>query len=134
MLLDSSVSVKQKLDDVVSKIKRDYEIIEEHFSEFLTNRAMKSGLEVLEDILSFFEASVDFIAVSCEKLRKTHGNFFKLAFVKALLGLRTDLTGEERNTAFQACKDVLQSFSNLDRRISASGNEILSNLDTSAAA
>ena len=118
---------------MISKIKRDYELIEEHFSDFLTNRAMKTGLEVLDDIISFFEASVDFIAVSCEKLRKTHGSFFKLPFVKALLNLRNDLSADERNRAFQNCKEVLQSFSNLDRRVSASG-EILSNLDTSAAA
>ena len=118
---------------MISKIKRDYELIEEHFSDFLTNRAMKTGLEVLDDIISFFEASVDFIAVSCEKLRKTHGCFFKLPFVKALLNLRNDLSADERNRAFQNCKEVLQSFSNLDRRVSASG-EILSNLDTSAAA
>jgi hypothetical protein len=31
---------------------------------------MKQGIEVLGDLLSFFESSPSFIGVACEKLRK----------------------------------------------------------------
>jgi hypothetical protein len=36
----------------------------------MTKRSMKSGIEVLGDLLSFFESSPAFISVACEKLRK----------------------------------------------------------------
>lgn len=42
---------------------------------------MKSGIEVLDDLVSFFESSPAFISVACEKLRKTHGPTFKLSTV-----------------------------------------------------
>lgn len=47
----------------------------------MTTRTMKSGIEVLDDLVSFFESSPAFISVACEKLRKTHGPTFKLATV-----------------------------------------------------
>jgi hypothetical protein len=58
---------------------------------------MKTGIEVLDDLISFFESSPDFISVPCEKMRRTHGPNFKLATVKAILNLRTDLNKDERN-------------------------------------
>ena len=76
----------------------------------MTNRQMKSGIEVLGDLLSFFESSPAFISVACEKLRKQHGAGFKLVTVKAILNLRTDITKEERAEALKSCKDVLDSF------------------------
>lgn len=63
------------------KIKEDYEKIEIRFGGFMTTRLMKSGIEVLDDLVSFFEASPAFISVACEKLRKTHGPTFKLVTV-----------------------------------------------------
>lgn len=62
----------------------------------MTQRQMKAGLEVLDDLVSFFESSPAFISVACEKMRKTHGPTFKMSTVKAILGLRTDLSKEER--------------------------------------
>lgn len=62
----------------------------------MTVRSMKSGIEVLDDLVSFFESSPAFISVACEKLRKTHGPTFKIGTVKAILNLRTDLTKDER--------------------------------------
>lgn len=44
----------------------------------MTLRLMRSGIEVLGDLLSFFESSPAFISVACEKLRKQHGPNFKL--------------------------------------------------------
>ena len=46
-------------------------------------------VEVIEDILSFIDASPEFLSVSCEKLRKSHGPNFKMSTVKALLHLRS---------------------------------------------
>jgi hypothetical protein len=39
-----------------------------------SKRALKNGIEVLDDLISFFESSPAFISVACEKLRKTHGS------------------------------------------------------------
>ena len=78
----------------------------------MTKRLMKSGIEVLGDLLSFFESSPAFISVACEKLRKQHGPNFKLTTVKAILNLRTDVTKEERAEALLICKQVLESYAN----------------------
>jgi hypothetical protein len=37
----------------------------------MTVRQLNLGVEVLEDMVSFFECSPDFISVPCEKLRRT---------------------------------------------------------------
>ena len=76
----------------------------------MTARLMKSGIEVLGDLLSFFESSTAFISVACEKLRKQHGPNFNLATVKAILNLRTDVDKHERAEALSICKDVLDSY------------------------
>mmetsp|Transcript_12756 Transcript_12756/g.12637 ORF Transcript_12756/g.12637 Transcript_12756/m.12637 type:complete len:208 (+) Transcript_12756:1154-1777(+) len=78
----------------------------------MSSRSMKSGIEVLDDLVSFFEASPAFISVPCEKIRKTHGPTFKMTTVKAILNLRTDLTKEERAEALRVCTEILDSFKN----------------------
>ena len=69
----------------------------------MTTRSMKSGIEVLDDLVNFFESSPAFISVACEKLRKTHGPTFQIGTVKAILNLRTDLSKEERAEAIKIC-------------------------------
>jgi hypothetical protein len=76
----------------------------------MTKRLMKTGIEVLGDLLSFFESSPAFISVACEKLRKQHGPNFKLTTVKAIMNLRSDFTKEERSEALKICKEVLDSY------------------------
>lgn len=91
---------------------------------------MKSGIEVLDDLVSFFESSPAFISVACEKLRKTHGPTFKLSTVKAILNLRTDLTKEDRMVALKVCNEILESFKNSDYSFQGTKKGIFSNLDT----
>ena len=69
----------------------------------MTKRTMKNGIEVLDDLVSFFESSPAFISVACEKMRKTHGPTFKINTVKAIMNLRTDLTKDEKNLAMKVC-------------------------------
>ena len=73
-------------------------------------RLMRTGIEVLNDLLSFFESSPAFISVACEKLRKQQGPNFKLATVKAIMNLRTDMDKEARQEALNICKEVLDSY------------------------
>jgi hypothetical protein len=81
-MLNSSNKIRQKSsEETIVKIKEDYEKIEDRFGEFMTTRSMKNGIEVLDDIVSFFESSPAFISVACEKIRKTHGPTFKIATV-----------------------------------------------------
>ena len=76
----------------------------------MTSRTMKSGIEVLGDLLSFFESSPAFISVACEKLRKQHGPNFKINTVKAILNLRNDISKDEKAAALKICKEVLESY------------------------
>lgn len=81
-MLNSSKKIRQKSsDEAIAKIKEDYEKIENRFGEYMTARSMKQGIEVLDDLVSFFESSPAFISVACEKLRKTHGPTFKMPTV-----------------------------------------------------
>jgi hypothetical protein len=76
-MLDSSTKIRQtSSDEAIAKIKEDYDKIASRFGEFMTTRSMKSGIEVLDDLVNFFESSPAFISVACEKLRKTHGPTF----------------------------------------------------------
>lgn len=110
-MLNSSAKIKQGSSErVVIKIREDYDNICNRFREFMTSRTMKSGIEVLGDLLSFFESSPAFISVACEKLRKQHGPNFKLNTVKAILNLRTDISKDERAAALKICKEVLESY------------------------
>ena len=96
---------------------------------------MKPGIEVLEDLLSFFESSPDFISVPCEKMRRTHGPNFKLATVKAILNLRTDFTKDERAQALKNCEDILDDFKKNPQydTLVQSSKGIFSALDTTQA-
>ena len=70
MLTSSSKIDNKSSEKVVVKIREDYDIINNRFSEYMTKRLMKNGIEVLGDLLSFFESSAAFVSVACEKLRK----------------------------------------------------------------
>ena len=96
---------------------------------------MKGGIEVLDDLVSFFESSPAFISVACEKMRKTHGPTFKMATVKAILNLRTDLQKDDRALALKVCEDILEEFKKnpqYDTEKKGRGG-IFSNLDTTQA-
>lgn len=132
-MLNSSKKIRQKSsEEAIAKIKEDYEKIEQRFGEFMTQRSMKSGIEVLDDLVSFFESSPAFISVACEKLRKTHGPTFKMGTVKAILNLRTDLSKEERIQALKICEEILAAFKNSDYD-NPNKRGIFSNLDISQA-
>jgi hypothetical protein len=110
-MLNSSSKIRAKSsDEVIAKIREDYNRIEKRFEEYMTRRSMKNGIEVLDDLISFFESSPAFISVACEKMRKTHGPTFKMATVKAILSLRTDLSKEDRTVALKVCEDILEDF------------------------
>ena len=110
-MLDSSSKIRAKSsEDAIAKIKEDYAKIALKFAKFMTRRSMKSGIEVLDDLVSFFESSPAFISVACEKMRRTHGPSFELGTVKAILSLRTDLSKEDREMALGVCKSIIDDF------------------------
>lgn len=109
-MLRSALQIKQAGDRVVNKIRDDYGVIQERFKDYMTLRMMRAGIEVLGDLLSFFESSPAFISVACEKLRKQHGPTFKLRTVEAILNLRSDLTREDRHDALEICRQVLKKY------------------------
>jgi hypothetical protein len=110
-MLNSSSKIRAKSsDEAIAKIKEDYSKIEQRFEEFMTKRSMKNGIEVLDDLVSFFESSPAFISVACEKMRRTHGPNFKISTVKAILNLRTDLSKEDRALALKVCEEILDEF------------------------
>jgi hypothetical protein len=71
-MLNSSSKIKAKSSALaIQKIIEDRELIIKRFQENMTVRQLNLGVEVLEDMVSFFECSPDFISVPCEKLRRT---------------------------------------------------------------
>ena len=80
------------------------------FSEYMSKRMIRPGLEVLGDIKNFFETTVDFLSISVGKMRKDHGPAFNITTVKALLSLRTDMKKDEKNRALALIKEVLDEY------------------------
>jgi hypothetical protein len=74
----------------------------------MTDRAMKTSIEVLEDFTSFFECTPGFISMPCEKLRLKFGKAnFTMKVVKNLMDLRVDLDKSDKAEALETCQEVL---------------------------
>ena len=56
---------QQHPTQVIEKINKDMETIKDRFLPYMTARSCNSGLEVLEDLLSFFDSSSEFISIPC---------------------------------------------------------------------
>ena len=122
---------KKKSEDAVEKIQKDYDKVEEMFSDFMSKRILRPGLEVLGDIKNFFESSVDFLSISVGKMRKDHGPAFNITTVKALLSLRSDMTKQEKNKCLALCKELLDDYKD-EGTVKNTG--IFNNVDTRSAA
>ena len=122
LMLNSTMSIKKSKGTslIQGKIQKDYEQISDMFSEWMTKRLLKAGLEVLTDLTNFFEASVDFLPISVGKMRKEHGPSFNLTTIKALLSLRTDLDKQEKTAILKEWKEILNEYKN-EKSISHSG-------------
>ena len=75
-----------------------------------TARTFQLNTEVLEDLISFFDASPEFISIPCQKLRRTQGKTFNMKVINALMSLRNDLEKKEKKTAIQMCEDIILNF------------------------
>ena len=80
----------------------------------MAQRTCNMGLEVLDDLVSFFECSPAFISVPCEKLRRTQGPQFNTKIVKALMALRSDLDKKEKQEAISMCQDIVENYKEAD--------------------
>lgn len=110
-LLASASKIRQQYPaEVIDKIKADQEHIKDRFVTMMSQRACNLGVEVLDDLTSFFECSPEFISVPCEKLRRTQGKQFNNKVVAALMALRTDLERPERKQAIQICEEIIKNF------------------------
>ncbi len=88
-MLNSAKNIKSKNSkDAINKIKQDCFLVQETFQDKLSKGALWLWVEVILDLENFFESSADFIQVSVEKMRKTHGPTFNFNTVKALLSLK----------------------------------------------
>uniref|UniRef100_A0A7S3KKK7 PH domain-containing protein n=1 Tax=Euplotes crassus TaxID=5936 RepID=A0A7S3KKK7_EUPCR len=122
---------KQKNFSAIDQIQKDYDLIEEMFSEYMTKRILRPSLEILGDIKNFFETTVDFLTISIGKMRKDHGPAFNITTVKALLSLRTDLQKSEKNKVLALSKELLDEYKD-EGVIKNSG--IFNNVDIASAA
>jgi len=88
----------------------------------MTHRSLKSGIEVLDDTVTFFECTPAFISLPCEKLRRTQGKQFNYKIVSALMNLRNDLSKQEKEESLKICKDIIENFRE-DLQVLSSGNK-----------
>ena len=100
----------KKAAAAIQKVRDDKEVIEGRFQQYMSARACQSGIEVLDDIVTFFECTPDFISLPCEKLRKTQGKQFNFKIVSNLMSLRQDWTRQEQQEALKICKDIIDNF------------------------
>ena len=55
---------KMKLGDLVDRLNNDIELIQEHFSVFMTGRAIQKRLDIIRELSNFVSASPDFISMA----------------------------------------------------------------------
>ena len=79
----------------------------------MANRTLNMGIEVLDDLVSFFECSPAFISVPCEKLRRTQGANFNKKIVTALMSLR-DMDKNDKKEAIAMCYDIIENYKETD--------------------
>ena len=125
LLVSSSKIGQQYSTQVLDKIKADQEHIKDRFVTMMSNRACNAGLEVLNDLTSFFECSPEFISVPCEKLRRTQGAQFNDKVVKALMGLRQDLDRVQKKEAIKICTDIFRVFEEDEKKARKKGKQLL---------
>lgn len=88
-MFNSVKNIKTKNSKVaLDKLKADSLLIKETFEDKLSKSALWPLLEIILDLENFFESGKDFIEVSVNKMRQTHGPSFNYNTVKALLALR----------------------------------------------
>lgn len=132
VLFNSFSKIKKKKDfNAIDQIQKDYDMIEDMFSDYMTKRILRPSLEILGDIKNFFETSVDFLTISISKMRQDHGPSFNLTTVKALLSLRTDLEKSDKNKVLALSKELLDEFQDAE---GATSTGIFNNVDTASAA
>ncbi len=67
-------------------------------------------LQVVQDILEFFQTSSAMAPMNILELRKINGPGFNFNTAKALLNIRIDFTSAERNEALTESKKVRQNY------------------------
>lgn len=111
IMLNSSLKIKKQSGDLaITKLQEDYDKVYDMFSDVMTKRLLKSGLEVLSDLKNFFESSVEFLSFNIGKMRQQHGPAFNLTTVKALLNLRVDLDKIAKTQVLVDAKEVLEKY------------------------
>lgn len=121
---------KQKSEDAIEKIQKDYDMVKEMFEENMSKRLLRPGLEVLGDIKNFFESSCDLLTISVGKMRNEHGPAFNITTVKALLSLRTDLTKQEKNNVVADSLEILKQYRD---EATTHKKGVFNNVDTASA-
>lgn len=104
-LLNSAGKLKIKTIDVlIDKLILERDICKATFKVGVS--VMEACLQVIKDILEFFETSAAMAPMNILELRKVNGPGFNITQAKALLNLRVDLTSSERSEALDECKKV----------------------------
>ena len=101
------------------------------FSDVMSNRLLKSGLGVLNDLKNFFESSIEFLIFNIGKLREEHGPAFNMTTIKALLNLCTDLDKAQKQQVLLEAKEVIAKYKDDPNVVKY---DIFSQVDTNEAA
>ena len=96
-LFNSNKAVQKiKLIDLLERLSEDIQSIKGHFSEHMTERSMKKGLDLINNFVNFLESEPSFLPLVVVQLRQSVGPCFNQSALKILINLRTDLSKDQK--------------------------------------
>ena len=110
LLVMSAHKKGKKVNDIITKIEYDKGLLIESYSTIVGNNLTKAKMKILDDVLDFLQISSYMISSTCYTLREYIGPSFNMNTVKALIGLRSDFSREEKKDAINLCKEVIDNY------------------------
>ena len=96
--------------DLLIKIKKDKNILNESYTGIVGENLTKSTLKILDDIINFLEVDKCMISVSCLAIREYIGPAFTNELAEKVIELRSDFSKEERIDCIKQWKEILNNY------------------------
>lgn len=107
---EEDTSGKLDIKNLRKKIKADKILMKNSFDEKIGEENTEEILKNLTCLLEFLESSADMISLSCHSLIESTGKSFNIDIAEILINLRNDFDAEEKKSALESCKEVIDNF------------------------
>ena len=100
----------KNVSDIITKIEYDKGLLIESYSTIVGNNLTKAKMKILDDVLDFLQVNSYMISSTCYTLREYIGPSFNMNVIKALIGMRSDYSKDDKKDAINLCKEVINNY------------------------